>query len=168
LGCSMSEWIRSPIRYSEIRVRTVPTGNRTAIRRSLRTLHTMEIMAVNVYRFQLSDRHPDLLVPLISAMGNEMTHVQDFQIKLAEFGYRPSLFRWAYWIVGMCIGVCSRVLGRKAILRTASWVESRAIGHYGRILDSTDWDPETRRVLERDRSDENGHLSTWQSLLEIK
>jgi demethoxyubiquinone hydroxylase (CLK1/Coq7/Cat5 family) len=164
----MSEWIRSPIRYSEIRMRTVPTGQRRSVRRSLRTLHTMEIMAVNVYRFQLSSRHPDLRLHLISAMGNEMTHVQDFQIKLAEFGFRPNPFRWTYWIVGMCIGVCSRMFGRKAILRTASWVESRAIGHYGRIIDSADWDTEIRSVLECDRSDEDGHLSTWQSLLQKK
>lgn len=164
----MSDLIRSPVRYSEIQVRTVPTGQRRSVRAGLRTLHTMEIMAVNVYRFQLSGRHPDLRIHLISAMGNEMTHVQDFQIKLAEFGFYPNLFRWLYWIVGMCIGVCSRMFGRNAILRTASWVESRAIGHYGRILDSADWDSDTRSVLERDRSDEDGHLSTWQSLLEKK
>jgi demethoxyubiquinone hydroxylase (CLK1/Coq7/Cat5 family) len=161
----MFEWIRSPIRSSEIRIRTVPAGHKTDFRRALRTLHTMEIMAVNIYRFQISGRTPDLRVLLVSAMGNEMTHVQDFQIKLAEYGFRPSWVRPAYWILGGCIGTVSRMFGRNAVLRTAAWVEGKAIAHYGRILGRAEWDPETRIVLERDLSDERGHLRTWGDLL---
>jgi hypothetical protein len=42
---------------------------------------------------------------LIIAMCNEMTHIQDFQVKLYEYGLRPSKFRWAYWMVGLVIGL---------------------------------------------------------------
>jgi demethoxyubiquinone hydroxylase (CLK1/Coq7/Cat5 family) len=161
----MSEWIRTAVRFTDIRLRTVPRAEKKAVRRGLRTLYTMEIMAVAIYRFQMSGRHPDLTVPLIAAMGNEMTHAQDFRIKLAEHGFKPAWNRFAYAAAGMALGAGSRFLGRRAVLLAAAWVEGKAIGHYGRILDSAEWDPETRAVLERDRSDERDHLKTWRELI---
>ncbi|NIN00370.1 MAG: hypothetical protein GTO24_20505, partial [candidate division Zixibacteria bacterium] len=66
-------------------------------------------------------------------MCNEMTHVQDFQIKLYEYGWRPSKLRWAFWIVGLVIGFGSRLLGRRAILKTSIWLEKKAVHHYGQL-----------------------------------
>lgn len=137
-----------------------------AIKKGLRTLHTLELMATTVYRFQITPgRRDDMNLKLIAAMCNEMTHYQDFQVKLAEYGFRPNPFRWAFGIVGFVFGCGSRLLGPRAILRTGVWVESKAVHHYAELLATIDWDNDTRRVIEKDQADEAGHIGRWTSLL---
>jgi ubiquinone biosynthesis monooxygenase Coq7 len=103
---------------------------------------------------------------LIAAMCNEMTHYQDFQVKLYEFGFRPRLTRWMFWIVGFVFGFGSRLLGNKARLETGIWVETKAVHHYAQLLDTIDWDEETRKVIEKDQADEDGHINRWKTFLE--
>ena len=64
-----------------------------AIKKGLLTLHTLELMAMTIYRFQITSENCDLNRELIAAMCNEMTHYQDFQIKLYEYGFKPSIIR---------------------------------------------------------------------------
>ena len=71
-----------------------------AIKKGLLTLHTLELMAQTIYKFQITKEPNQLNRRLIAAMCNEMTHYQDFQVKLYEYGFRPSIFRPAYWFVG--------------------------------------------------------------------
>jgi len=137
-----------------------------AIKKGLLTLHTLELMAQTIYRFQMTRASCEFNRQLIAAMCNEMTHYQDFQVKLYEYGFRPGIIRWAYWIVGFAFGFCSRLLGRKAILRTGIWVETKAVQHYAELLESIDWDEDTRKVIEKDQADENGHINRWRKLLD--
>jgi ubiquinone biosynthesis monooxygenase Coq7 len=136
-----------------------------SIKKALLTLHTLEIMATNIYRFQITKQKSELNKELIAAMCNEMTHIQDFEIKLYEYGLRPTIKRYAYLAVGFCFGFFSRLLGEKAILRVGVWVESKAVSHYSELLENIDWDEETRKVVEKDQADEGGHISRWKALL---
>ncbi len=136
-----------------------------AIKKGLITLHTLETMAVNIYRFQITKRASEHNRQLIAAMCNEMTHLQDFQVKLYEYGWRPSIFRWGYWVVGLALGFSSRLTGTRAVLKTGIWVETKAVHHYGELLRSIDWDEDTRKVVEKDQSDEHGHINRWTKLL---
>lgn len=136
-----------------------------AVKKGLLTLHTLELMASNVYKFQITKESSELNRQLIAAMCNEMTHYQDFQIKLLEYGFRPSVLRWAYWIVGFVFGFGSRLLGKKAILKTGIWVETKAVHHYDQLLNSIDWDQDTRGIIEKDQADEDGHIKRWKNLL---
>jgi demethoxyubiquinone hydroxylase (CLK1/Coq7/Cat5 family) len=138
---------------------------RRKIKKGLQTLHTLELMAQNIYKFQITRENTDLNRHLITAMCNEMSHYQDFQVKLYEFGWRPSIFRWMFWIVGFCFGLFSKILGRKMTLRTGIWVETLAVKHYGELLKDIDWDDDTRAVVERNWNNEKGHVSRWKSLL---
>ncbi|UCD51679.1 MAG: demethoxyubiquinone hydroxylase family protein [Phycisphaerales bacterium] len=138
----------------------------TAIRKGLRTLHTLELMAQTIYKFQLTKEKNEVNRQLVAAMCNEMGHYQDFQVKLYEYGFRPSIFRAAYWAVGFVFGFGSRLLGRKAIFKTGIWVESKAVRHYAELLETVEWDEETRRVIEKDQADEDGHVQRWRALLE--
>ncbi|HOX38524.1 MAG TPA: demethoxyubiquinone hydroxylase family protein [Candidatus Brocadiia bacterium] len=140
--------------------------NLRRIRKALLTLHTLETMAVEIYRFQITREDSELNRYLIIAMCNEMTHIQDFQVKLFEYGFRPTPLRWAYWVVGFVFGFTSRIRGHRAILKTGVWVESKAVHHYGQLLNAADWDHDTRAVIERDRFDEHGHIERWQTLLD--
>jgi demethoxyubiquinone hydroxylase (CLK1/Coq7/Cat5 family) len=159
--------IRPEMRQGDFKLRGqgMPSDRLKRIKEGLQTLHTLETMAVNIYKFQITKRESDLNLQLISAMGNEMTHLQDFQIKLFEYGFKPSKLRWLYWIVGFKFGFFSRLLGKKVILRTGIWVEKKAIRHYDVLLREIDWDEETREIIEKDQADEYGHIKRWKALL---
>ena len=160
--------IRPQMRNEDIKLRgrEMPKSRLKTIRKSLLTLHTLELMAVNIYKFQITEEPSELNRQLIAAMCNEMTHYQDFQVKLFEYGFTPSKFRWAYWIVGFVLGFGSRLLGTKAILKTGIWVEAKAVHHYAQLLSSIDWDRDSREIIEKDQADEYGHINRWKKLLQ--
>jgi len=144
----------------------MPKSRLKDIKKGLLTLHTLELMAVNIYKFQITKKPSEMNRQLIAAMCNEMTHFQDFQVKLLEYGFRPSILRWAYWIVGFVFGFGSRLLGARAILKTGIWVETKAVHHYDELLSSIDWDEDSRKIIEKDQADEYGHINRWRELLE--
>jgi len=159
--------IRPQVRNENIRMRTngLAQSGLKKIKKGLRTLHTLELMATTIYRFQITKKPSEYNRQLIAAMLNEMTHYQDFQVKLYEYGFRPNIFRWAYWFVGFILGFCSRLMGERVILKTGIWVETKAVAHYKKLLSSIDWDDDTRKIIEKNQSDEYGHISRWENLL---
>ena len=159
--------IRPELRNEDIKFRAaeIPPPRLKAIRKGLLTLHTLELMAVSIYRYQITRKANELNRQLVAAMCNEMTHCQDFQVKLLEFGSKPSKLRWIYWIVGFALGSISKLMGSKAILKTGIWVETKAVDHYDKLLSSVDWDSGTRKVIEKNQADEYGHIDRWQKLI---
>ena len=160
--------IRPQLRDEDLKLRgrEMPKLRLRGIKKGLQTLHTLELMAQNIYKFQITKEPSELNYQLIAAMCNEMTHFQDFQVKLLEYGFRPSIFRWAYWIVGFVFGFGSRLLGKKAILKTGIWVETKAVHHYDELLNSIDWDEDLRKIIQKDQADEYGHINRWKNLLQ--
>jgi demethoxyubiquinone hydroxylase (CLK1/Coq7/Cat5 family) len=94
-----------------------------------------------------------------------MTHLQDFQVKLYEFGLRPSKTRWSRWFVGFLIGFVSRLMGERAILKAGIWTETKAVRHYANLLAAVDWDDEMRAIILKNQADEAGHIARWRKLL---
>jgi len=136
------------------------------IKKGLLTLHTAETMAVNIYKFQITSEESELNRQLITAMCNEMTHLQDFQVKLFEYGWKPSKLRWINWIVSAAVAFLSRLRGTKAILKTGIWVETKAVHHYDELLKTIEWDEDTRKMIEKNQADEYGHISRWEKLFQ--
>ncbi len=143
----------------------ISLDNLSKIKKGLFTLHNLEIMATAIYQFQISGHRDELNRQLIASMANEMTHMQDFKIKLYEYGWRPSKRRGFYWIVGFIIGFVSKLFGKKMILKTGIWVEQKAVHHYGELLSTIDWDDDTRKIIEKNQSDEVVHIEHWKALL---
>ena len=160
--------IRPEMRAQQVKARGADfTPQRlAAVRKGLRTLHTLEIMATNIYKCQITSKHCALDTQLTAAMCNEMTHMQDFQTKLFEHGLKPSKLRWTYWMVGYVFGLGSRLFGSRCILRTGVWVEGKAVHHYAQLLADIEWDEDTRAVIEKDQADESGHIERWKHYLE--
>ena len=152
-------------RQVEPRGRALGRRQRKAVRKALRTLHSLEIMAVNIYKCQITGDATPLDTALTVAMANEMTHMQDFQTHLYEYGFTPDKLRARFWAAGYVIGFGSRVLGRDRVLKTGVWAERKAVDHYGRLLAGAAWDDETRAVIEKDRADEYGHIVRWEWFL---
>jgi demethoxyubiquinone hydroxylase (CLK1/Coq7/Cat5 family) len=150
----------------KMRVRLAEPAKVNEIKKALRALNTLELMAQTIYRFQITSEDSELNRQLVAAMCNEMTHYQDFQIKLYEYGLAPSAIRWLYWILGCAFGFGSRLLGKKKILKTGIWVETKAVHHYAQLLDTVDWDEDTRKIIEKNQADEDGHINRWKKLLD--
>ena len=158
--------IRPEVRSYQVRLRykDIEPIRLKQIRKALMTFHNLEKMAVNIYRFQISSRNSDELnTELIKAMLNEMTHVQDFQVKLFEYGISPSVFATGYSLLGAVFGFLSHLFGEASIKKMGVWVESKAVSHYGELLESIEWDEDTRKIIEKDFADENGHINRWKS-----
>ena len=47
-------------------------------------------------------------------------------------------------------------------------MERKAVAHYDEILDSIDWDEDSRVVIEKNQADEYGHIGRWEKLLEVE
>jgi demethoxyubiquinone hydroxylase (CLK1/Coq7/Cat5 family) len=159
--------IRPGMRDADVRIRagSASAAGLERIKRGLLTLHTLELMAVSIYEHQITRESSELNRALIAAMCNEMTHLQDFQVKLYEYGWRPARLRWAYGIVGWCFGTFSRLMGPETILKTGVWVETKAVHHYGELLGTIPWDDDTRAIVEKNRADEYAHVERWKSML---
>jgi len=138
---------------------------RHKIQKALRTFHNLEIMAVNIYRAQISGKEDELNRHLIAAMCNEITHMQDFATAMAEYGMRPHPFRWIFWIAGMKIGLFSKWIGRKTVLKTGIWVENKAVHHYAKLLETVVWDDTTRQMIKTNQKDERIHINQWKGFL---
>jgi demethoxyubiquinone hydroxylase (CLK1/Coq7/Cat5 family) len=149
----------------QMRGQGMEPGSLADIKKGLLTLHTLELMAQTIYRYQITSEKSELNRQLIAAMCNEMTHYQDFQVKLYEYGFKPSIIRWTYWFVGFTFGFISRLFGKKATLKMGIWVETKAVHHYSELLKTIDWDEDTRKVIEKDQADEDGHINKWKKFL---
>ena len=159
--------IRPPFRLEEVHLRRgeMSRDRLTAIRKALRTFHSFETLAGATYRFQMSAKRDEPDRVRIAAMCNEMTHLQDFQVKLYEFGWRPSKIRWFFWLAAMTIGTATRLMGTRAILRSGIWLETRAVDHYNELLETVEWDDDTRAIVEKNCADEIGHVERWSAML---
>ncbi len=159
--------IRPQVTIDDIKFRNrqLPAKTLKDIKKALLGLHCVEITATNIYRYQISKKDSELNRQLIAAMCNEMGHYQDFQVKLFEYGWRPTILRMGYWLAGFFIGFGSRIMGEKPILKAGIWVETKAVKAYAQLLKDVEWDDDTRKVIEKNAADEDGHIERWQKLL---
>ncbi|WP_041445506.1 demethoxyubiquinone hydroxylase family protein [Syntrophobotulus glycolicus] len=160
--------IRTEMEPQEIysRLDHVQSDQLPKVRKALRKLHAFEMMAVNIYRMQITAENTDFNRLIIQAMTNEMTHVQDFQAKIYEFGSRPSPTRFFNALLGMFLGLSSRLRGKKAILAMGIWTETKAVEDYQAIISSVRWDKETLDVIKHNLDDEYHHIETLKKVLE--
>ena len=157
--------IRPAVKDDEIKLRRSITDKKRlkTIKSGLHTLHNLETMAVNAYKYQITSADTELNRELIAAMLNEMVHVQDFQVKLYEYGWKPSIFSYFFPVVGFIFASIARLFGEKGAKWLGVFVETKAVSHYRHLLATIEWDEDTRKVIEKDWADEFGHIERWSS-----
>jgi hypothetical protein len=84
--------VRPQLRQGDfkLRGREMSKPRLKAVKQGFLTLHTLELMAQNIYKFQITGEPTELNRQLIAAMCNEMTHYQDFQVKLLSMVSNPA------------------------------------------------------------------------------
>lgn len=163
-----SSVIRTEMRTHDVQLRGTdfPAARLREIKKGLLALDALETMATAIYRSQIRHGGSEVDRQLLAGMLNEMTHRQDFEVKLYEYGCRPGMTRHVYWVIGWALGTFSRLFGQSVMLKADIWFERRAVRHYSKLLGSIAWDHDTRRVLEKDRADEYEHINRWRHLLQ--
>ena len=145
--------IRPEMREEQVkpRGRDLGGGQRKALRKALRTLHSLEIMAMNIYKCQITKD----ATPLNTALTERHVQRDDAHAGLPDPALRVRLHA----------GQAARPLldgrlrlrpglpddGDERMLKTGIWVENKAVEHYGKLLAGADWDDETRVFIEKDR-----------------
>jgi demethoxyubiquinone hydroxylase (CLK1/Coq7/Cat5 family) len=159
--------IRPEMRFDQVTQRGAgyPAVRLADIRKALQKLHALETMAVNIYKYEISKDRTPLDTYLTAAMANEMTHLQDFQTKLYEHNLRPSKLCFGFWLVGIVLGLGSRMMGPRRILKTGIWAEKKAVNDYAHFLRDVQWDEDTNPIVEKDAADEAAHVARWTRLL---
>jgi len=160
---SHSERSGSPETEIALRGDGLNLKDRKKIRSALHALHSLEIMATNIYRMQIGRFENELNVALIAGMANEIGHIRDYGVKLYEYGMKPSIFRLANWMAGIVIGLFARFAGRSQALKTNVWVEEKACSHYRELIESAPWDDSSVKILKKDLEDEVHHIEVWKS-----
>ena len=159
--------IRPEVKIDDVRTlgQDYPPERREQIRKALTTLHANEVMAVNIYKAQITAKPCELNTQLAAAMFNEMTHMQDFQLKLYEYGFKPSRLRWAQWWVGLRLRLWISPSGHSTDPEDRHLGKPRPSSTTSAYSKAADWDEETRAVVEKDQADEVGHLERWKDFL---
>ncbi len=159
--------IRTPVRIEQVQLRRrgMNRARLQEIKKALRRFHSFELLAGTTYRFQMTKNETEPERVRIAAMCNEMTHLADFQVKLYEYGWKPNKIRGIFWLGGMTIGTATRILGIRSVLKSGVWLENRAVKHYKELLETVDWDDDSREMVEKNCSDEMGHVERWTALL---
>jgi demethoxyubiquinone hydroxylase (CLK1/Coq7/Cat5 family) len=159
--------IRPQLRMEDFKIRGHNLSYRQVrtIRKSLRVLHNLEVMAGCIYRLQIRRTMCEHNRELIAAMCNEMSHLQDYLVLLFEYSTRPAKTRAGWWFLGSLLGYTSRLMGRTVILKTGIWIEKKTIHHYEQLLKSVDGEQPVRAILEKNLADEHAHIQRWKDLL---
>ena len=76
----------------KIRGQDMPPARLKNIKKGLLTLHTLELMASTIYKFQITDSKNELNRQLIAAMCNEMVHPLR-KIPMFSLGFNP-VIKW--------------------------------------------------------------------------
>ncbi len=134
--------------------------------RTLRKLHNLETMAVEIYLVQV----PRLADPaeremMAAAMENEKVHRQAFRGLLEGRGAALSPLRFVWWLAGRMLGLGTALFGRIALLAADAAFERKAVREYGEIIDRGLFAGDEACMLARFLEDEKRHAEAWQRLL---
>jgi demethoxyubiquinone hydroxylase (CLK1/Coq7/Cat5 family) len=136
---------------------------------ALRTLVNREHLATRVYRRQIGAFKNLLEVDnwLRAASANEQEHIDHISARLTDFEGRPSALGSFFSLVGGIMGLVTRLLGQRLLLRADIAVERMAVKHYTECLAKYEWDEMSRGLLMHLRSEEEGHIERWERALSM-
>jgi len=116
-------------------------ARRAAVRKGLHTLHTLEIMAVNIYKCQITARPCAAQHQRPAAIVQRDDPHAGFPDEAVRAWLKPSKLRWSFWLVGYVFGLglalCS--VAGACSGRAPGW-NARAFMTYGELLASVEWE----------------------------
>jgi bacterioferritin len=134
---------------------------------SLNTMYNIERAATAIYKAQAGAFSKDAAVyqTLKEATANEQEHADGLKARVAELKGKGSFMGWFFALGGMMIGIATRIMGKKRIMKTNIWVEQKAVKDYGAFLEKVNFDDKSAALIKKNIGDEQRHVNNWTRIL---
>ncbi|MFA5055633.1 MAG: demethoxyubiquinone hydroxylase family protein [Dehalococcoidia bacterium] len=134
---------------------------------SLNTMYNIERAATAIYKAQAGAFRsaPAYYEILKEATANEQEHADGLKARVAELKGKGSFMGWFFALGGMMIGLTTRIMGKKRIMKTNIWVEQKAVKDYGAFLEKVNFDDKSAALIKKNIGDEQRHVNNWTRIL---
>lgn len=134
---------------------------------SLNTMYNIERAATAIYKAQTGafSKNAAVYQTLKEATANEQEHADGLKARVAELKGRGSFMGWFFALGGMMIGIATRIMGKKRIMKTNIWVEQKAVKDYGAFLEKVNFDETSAALIKKNIGDEQRHVENWTRIL---
>ncbi|MFA5368346.1 MAG: demethoxyubiquinone hydroxylase family protein [Dehalococcoidia bacterium] len=134
---------------------------------SLNVMYNIERAATAIYKAQAGAFRGNAAVykTFKAATANEQEHADGLKARVAELKGRGSFMGWFFALGGMMIGVVSRIMGKKRVMKTNIWVEKKAVKDYGAFLEKVNFDETSAALIRKNIGDEQRHVDNWTRIL---
>jgi demethoxyubiquinone hydroxylase (CLK1/Coq7/Cat5 family) len=134
---------------------------------SLNTMYNIERAATAIYKAQAGAFRgdPNYYETFKAATANEQEHADGLKSRVAELKGKGSFIGWFFALGGMMIGIATRLLGKKRVMKTNIWVEKKAVKDYGAFLEKVNFDETSAALIRKNIGDEQRHVDNWTRIL---
>ena len=134
---------------------------------SLNVMYNIERAATAIYKAQAGAFRGDTAVyeTFKAATANEQEHADGLKARVAELKGKGSFLGWFFALGGMMIGVVSRIMGKKSMMKANIWVENKAVKDYGAFLGKVNFDETSAALIRKNIGDEQQHVDNWTRIL---
>jgi rubrerythrin len=130
---------------------------------SLNFMYCMERFATQIYLTQRGAfKGLPLEQELTEAAENERGHVQKLQGEIKRLKSAVYPLGWLFQFMGVILGLTTRLTGKRNLFLADTFVETRAVKDYGGFLKAVRFDEETKKMIGKIITDEEGHILNWQ------
>jgi bacterioferritin len=134
---------------------------------SLNTMYNIERAATAIYKAQTGAFSGDSAYyeTFKAATANEQEHADGLKARVAELKGKGSFMGWFFALGGMMIGIATRIMGKKRVMKTNIWVEQKAVKDYGAFLERVNFDEKSAALIKKNIGDEQRHVDNWTRIL---
>jgi len=134
---------------------------------SLNTMYNIERAATAIYKAQAGAFRSNAAVyeTFKAATANEQEHADGLKSRVAELKGKGSFIGWFFALGGMMIGFVTRIMGKKRVMKTNIWVETKAVKDYGAFLQKVNFDEKSAALIKKNIGDEQRHVDNWTRIL---
>ena len=134
---------------------------------SLNTMYNIERAATAIYKTQAGAFKANAAVyeTFKAATANEQEHADGLKARVAELKGKGSFIGWFFALGGLMIGLMTRIMGKKRVMKTNIWVENKAVKDYGAFLKKVNFDEKSAALIKKNIGDEQRHVDNWTRIL---
>jgi rubrerythrin len=133
---------------------------------SLNFMYCMERFATQIYRTQKPAFDNPVAQQLIGASENEREHVNKLHTQIKKLNGRVYPFGLLFQLVGVILGLITRISGKRNILKADIFVEKRAVHDYNGFLKAVRFDKDTAKLIKKIIKEEELHINKWRKARE--
>lgn len=134
---------------------------------SLNFMYCMERFATQIYRTQMATFNGTMIAQqLVDASENEGTHVHKLQTQINKLNGRVYPFGLLFQLMGVILGLITRLSGKRNLLKANTFVETRAVKDYNNFIKDVPFHEDTIKLIRELIIDEEVHIVNWRKARE--